>query len=67
MRAEPIQSKKVILQVLSTVGSSSYSNQNRVMAGGIWLGTALSSMGKGTGKRHTDKQSAETQASHTEA
>ena len=37
------------------------------MAGGIWLGTALSSMGTGTGKRHTDKQSAETQASHTEA
>lgn len=49
------------------MGSNSYSSQSRIMEGGIWLGTALSSMGKGTGKRHTDKQSAETQASHTEA
>lgn len=66
MRAEP-SSKKVILQVLSTVGSALIPIRTESWRVGIWLGTALSSMGKGTGKRHTDKQSAETQASHTEA
>lgn len=36
------------------------------MGGGVRLGTALSSLGKGTGKRHAEGQSAETSAhAHT--